>query len=107
MVKEQLVTRTLYTTYATVLYVDLSSGTTTKHTVEIVGRYDKEADILDKVKEVYNPEGLRPVHVTHKKEEKHLYGMSEECFINNARVLPLRKVYYNKSTAATKKEEES
>lgn len=106
MVKEQLVTRTLVTTTATVLYVELSTGKTSKRTIDVVGQYDNDDELLEKVKEAYQPEGFKAVHVTGKKEEKHLYGMTEDCFVKHARILPLRKSYYNsKSNNTTKKEE--
>lgn len=92
MARVPMVTRTITTTKVNVMCLDIETGEPC-NTITVVPRtYKDDEALLKKVKEVLETETLKPVHVVSKEEIETLYGMSEQEFIEHAKVMPPRTV---------------
>lgn len=93
MAKESMVTRTITTTIATILCLDIESGEACNRTVTLPRTYKKDADILKMAAKVMADEpNVHPVHVVDIVVTEELYGMPESKFIANAeRVTRVKK----------------
>lgn len=93
MKKEKLITRTIITTDANILCMDMTDITNPKpvNTVyQIPGEYESKEDALKVAKALFGtPENVLVAVVGMVKREI-LYGMPESVFIANATVLPPR-----------------
>ena len=92
MARIPMVTRTITTTKAIVLCLDIESGEPCNKSVVVPRTYKDDETLLKKVKEVLETETLKPVHIVGKEEIETLYGMTEQEFIKHAEVLPPRTV---------------
>ena len=92
MARIPMVTRTITTTKAIVMCLDIESGEPCNKSVVVPRTYKADATLFKKVKEVLETETLKPVHIVGKEEIETLYGMNEQVFIEHAEVLPARKV---------------
>lgn len=72
-------------------------------TVTLLGTISDNDTMLKKVKDKIETELLKPVHITSAKEIETLYGLTEEEFVNLAKILPPRKG--NTETASITEEE--
>lgn len=90
MARIPMVTRTITTTKAIVMCLDIESGEPCNKSVVVPRTYKSDESLLKKVKEVIETEALKPVHIVGKEEIETLYGMSEQTFIENAKVIPPR-----------------
>lgn len=86
-----MVTRTITTTKANVMCLDIESGEPCNKSVVVPRTYKNDEALLKKVKEVLGTETLKPVHIVSKEEIETLYGMTEQEFILHAEVQPPRK----------------
>lgn len=86
-----MVTRTITTTKAIVMCLDIVSGEPCNKSVVVPRTYKDDEALLKKVKEVLETETLKPVHIVGKEEIETLYGMTEQEFIECAEVLPPRE----------------
>lgn len=86
-----MVTRTITTTKAIVMCLDIESGEPCNKSVVVPRTYKDDEALLKKVKEVLETETLKPVHIVSKEEIETLYGMTEQEFIEQAKVMPPRK----------------
>lgn len=88
MAKESMITRTIVTTDATILCLDVDSGEPCNRTVTLPRTYSKEKDILRKAeKALANEPSVHPVHVVDVKVKETLYGMPESEFLAHAKVI--------------------
>lgn len=87
-----MVTRTITTTKAIVMCLDIESGESCNKSVVVPRTYKDDETLLKKVKEVLETETLKPVHIVGKEEIETLYGMTEQDFIEHAEVQTPRKV---------------
>ena len=85
-----MVTRTITTTKAIVMCLDIESGEPCNKSVVVPRTYKDDETLLKKVKEVLETETLKPVHIVGKEEIETLYGMTEQDFIEHSKVLPPR-----------------
>lgn len=85
-----MVTRTITTTKAIVMCLDIESGEPCNKSVVVPRTYKDDETLLKKLKEVLETETLKPVHIVGKEEIETLYGMTEQEFIEHAEVLPPR-----------------
>ena len=85
-----MVTRTITTTKAIVMCLDIESGEPCNKSVVVPRTYKDDETLLKKVKEFIETETLKPVHIVGKEEIETLYGMTEQKFIEHAEILPLR-----------------
>lgn len=92
MARVPMVTRTITTTKVNVMCLDIETGESCNTSVVVPRTYKDNETLLKKVKEVLETETLKPVHVVSKEEIETLYGMSEQEFIEHAKVLPSRTV---------------
>lgn len=92
MARVPMVTRTITTTKVNVMCLDIETGEPCNKSVVVPRTYKDDEKLLKKVKEVLETEILKPVYIVDKEEIETLYGMSEQEFIEHARVLPPRTV---------------
>lgn len=85
-----MVTRTITTTKAIVMCLDIEYGEPCNKSVVVPRTYKDDEALLKKVKEVLETDTLKPVHIVGKEEIETLYGMTEQEFIEHAKVLPPR-----------------
>lgn len=87
MARKPMVTRTIVTTKANVLCMDLKKVEPFNKEVVLPRTYKDDKKLLKAVEEVVNSDEARAVQVVGKEEVETLYGMSEQDFISNAKVL--------------------
>lgn len=87
MARKPMVTRTIITTKVIVLCLDVNSAEPFNETVTLPRTYKDDKKLLKSVEEVINTDTVKAVHIVDKKEIETLYGMTEQDFINNAKVL--------------------
>ena len=87
MARKPMVTRTIITTKVTVLCLDINTAEPFNETVTLPRTYKDDKKLLKSVEEVINTEEVKAVHIVDKKEIETLYGMTEQDFINNAKIL--------------------
>lgn len=87
MARKPMVTRTIITTKVIVLCLNVNSAEPFNETVTLPRTYKDDKKLLKSVEEVINTDTVKAVHIVDKKEIETLYGMSEQDFINNAKIL--------------------
>lgn len=90
MAKEPMVTRTITTTKANVMCLDINTGEPINKEVTLPRTYKDESSLLKKVKSVIETDTLKAAHIVDTEVIETLYGMTEQRFIENAIVLPPR-----------------
>lgn len=90
MARVPQVTRTIQTTKATVLCLDLVKKEPFEKTVVLSRTYKTEKDMMKRISAILNSDTVKAVHVVNSEVEETLYGMSEQKFIENAEILPTR-----------------
>lgn len=98
MARVPMVTRTITTTKAIVMCVDVEAGEPFNKEVTVPRSYKDNESLLKTVKPLIETETVKAVHIVDKTEIETLYGMTEQDFIEHAEVMPER---------ATKPEKES
>ena len=91
MARVPSVTRTIQTTKANVLCIDLSTEQPFTQSVILPRTYKDERSMLKKIKPMLENETVKVVHVQNFTVESTLYGMTELELINAAHILPNRK----------------
>lgn len=89
MARVPMVTRSMHTTIATILAVNVEQEKTEQIEVVLPRTYKDEKSIL-KAAMNHVDDNLKLVHVINTRIETNLYGMSEDDFIANAQLLPAR-----------------
>lgn len=84
------VTRTITTTRATVMCLDIEKGEPTNAEIVLPRTYKDDKAIIKATEKVLESENVKPVHVVASVVEETLYGMTEAEFIKHAEVLPPR-----------------
>lgn len=87
MARKPMVTRTIITTKVIVLCLNVNSAEPFNETVTLPRTYKDDKKLLKSVEEVINTDYVKAVHIVDKKEIETLYGMTEQDFINNAKIL--------------------
>ena len=90
MARAPMVTRTITTTKAIVMCVDVKSGEPFNKDVTVSRTYKDNESLLKTVKPIIETETIKAVHIVDKTEVETLYGMTEQEFIEHATVLPGR-----------------
>ena len=93
MAREKQITRTVETTTAKVMCLNVSTATATTETFTLGGTYKDNNDILKEVKRLFETDDLKPAAVVETEVNTILYGMPESLFIKYATILPPRKDY--------------
>ena len=90
MARQPQVTRTIQTTVANVLCIDLVNEQPFTQIVKLPRTYKDERSMMKKLKPMLETDTVKVVHVQNFTVESTLYGMTEEEFISTAHVLPAR-----------------
>lgn len=90
MARIPMVTRTITTTKATVMCLNVVQGEPYTETVIAPRTYKDDNALLKVVKSIIETDELKAVHIVAKEEIETLYGMPENDFIDHATVLPKR-----------------
>lgn len=86
-----MITRTVTSTKATVLAVDITTGTTYDKEVEVARTYKDNEKLLKSIKSAFETATEKMVAIKASEEVETLYGISEQKFIEFAEKLPPRK----------------
>lgn len=90
MARTPMVTRTIVTTKAVIMCLDVEAGEPFNKEVTLPRTYKDEKALLKKVKPLVETDTIKAVHVVDTEEVETLYGMTEQEFIENAQILPPR-----------------
>lgn len=90
MARLPMVTRTIVTTKANVMCLDVQAGEPCNKVVTVPRTYKDDDALMKKVRPLIETETLKAVHIVGKEEIETLYGMTEQDFIEHAEVLPPR-----------------
>lgn len=89
MARTRMVTRTINQVTAEVMTLNVKTAEVSINSYTIGGKYE-EAELLEKLKGIFETEEVKLVHIESVSEEEVLLGMTEDEFIRNAKVLPPR-----------------
>lgn len=95
MARAPQVTRTIQTTHASVLCMDIENREPCNKDVILPRTYKDDKALLKAVKKAIETDTLKAVQVVSSNVQETLYGMSEQDFIAHATILPPRKDYTN------------
>lgn len=90
MARVPMVTRTIVATKITALCLNIETGEPFNETVTVSGTFKDEKSMLKAAEKLLNTETERAVHIVFSEEIETLYGMTEQEFIQRAKVLPPR-----------------
>lgn len=90
MARVPMVTRTIITTKANVMCLDVQAGEPFNEVVTVPRTYKDNETLLKKVKPLIESETVKAVHIVGVEEIETLYGMTEQDFIQYAKILPPR-----------------
>ena len=82
--RKPMVTRTIQTTTAQVVYVDINNEITDTMVVTVPRTYKDEKTLMKAISAVVDGDGIKAVHVKSTTVNETLYGMSEADFIAHA-----------------------
>lgn len=91
MARQKMVTRTIEQTTVEFMTLNVTTAEVQVKEYTIGGRYN-DADLLNKLKKLFETDTLKLVHIVAQSSEEVLVGMPEEDFIRLAQVLPPRNV---------------
>lgn len=90
MARTPMVTRTIQTTKANVLCLNIVEGEPFNKVVTLPRTYKDENAMLKVISKMIDNDEVKAVHVVDSYVEETLYGMSEQRFIDLAQVMPPR-----------------
>lgn len=85
--RKPMVTRTITTTKANVLCMDIQTAEPFNKVITLPRTYKDDKTLMKKVQEAVETENIMAVHIVDKEEVETLYGMTEQEFIEKAVVL--------------------
>lgn len=88
MARTPMVTRTIQTTKANVLCLNIVDGEPFNKVVTLPRTYKDENAMLKVISKMVDNDEVKAVHVVDSYVEETLYGMSEQRFIDLAQVMP-------------------
>ena len=100
MARVPMVTRTIVATKANVMCLDVQKGEPFNESVTVPRTYKDDEVLLKKVRPLLETETVKVVHIVGKEEIETLYGMTEQEFIQYAKVLPPRSAAGTEKTDA-------
>lgn len=92
MARVPMVTRTIVATKVNVMCLDVQAGEPFNEVVTVPRTYKDNEALLKKVKPLIETDTVKAVHIVDSEEIETLYGMTEQEFIQYAKVLPPRNV---------------
>lgn len=87
MARKPMVTRTITTTKANVLCMNIQSAEPFNKVITLPRTYKDDKTLMKRVQEVVETGNIKAVHIVDKEEIETLYGMTEQEFIEKAVVL--------------------
>lgn len=90
MARIPMVTRTIIATKANVMCLDVQTGEPFNEVVTVPRTYKDSEALLKKVKPLIETDTVKAVHIVDSEEIETLYGMTEQEFMQHAKVLPPR-----------------
>lgn len=90
MAREPMVTRTITATKITALCLNIETAEPFNKEVTISGTFKDEKAMMKAAEKLLNTETEKAVHIVSSEEIETLYGMTEQEFIQKAKVLPPR-----------------
>ena len=90
MARIPMVTRTITTTKAIVMCVNIADGETFTKEVILPRTYKDNKSLMKQITKLVDNDTVKAVHVVDKTEVETLYGMTEQEFISYAKELPPR-----------------
>lgn len=90
MARQPEVTRTITTTTAKVMCLDIVLGESVTKDVVLSGAYKDDAHVLKAARKVIESDNLKAVHVISFEKKEALYAMTEQKFVELAEERPLR-----------------
>ena len=90
MARIPMITRTIVTTKVNVMCLDVEAVESMNKCVTVPRTYKDEKKLLKTVKELIETDTLKAVYIVDTEEIETLYGMTEQEFIEKAKVLPPR-----------------
>lgn len=90
MARIPMVTRTITTTKVNVMCLDVQAGEPFNQVVTVPRTYKNNEELLKKVKPLIETDTVKAVHIVDTDEIETLYGMTEQEFIQYAKVMPPR-----------------
>lgn len=90
MARPRMVTRTIITTEALLLMVNVQTNEVFEKTVTISGEFDSKDDVEKKAAKAFNSAESKVIAVKSFERKEALYGMDEQDFISQAKILPPR-----------------
>lgn len=91
MARTPMVTRTIQTTKANVLCLNIVEGEPFNKVVTLPRTYKDENAMLKVISNMVDNDEVKAVHVVDSYVEETLYGMTEQRFIELAQIMPPRK----------------
>ena len=88
MARKPMVTRTINTTTAKVLCLNVETGESFEKEVTLPRTYKDDKKVLELAKENVDTEIVKAVHIVSTTVNEVRYGMDEQKFIDNAEVIP-------------------
>lgn len=79
-----MVTRTIISTKAKVIFLNPEDNTTKEVEVTLAGTFKKDSAVLNKLKKLYQDAKEQPIFVKSYEEVETLYGMTEDVFLANS-----------------------
>lgn len=95
MARQPQVTRTIPTTKAKILVVNIDTGISEEREVSIPREYKKPKKLREAIEAIVNTNTEKLAHIKSTEITEVLYGMSEQKFIENAEILPPRSAKEN------------
>lgn len=90
MARVSMVTRTIIATKVNVLCLNIETAEPFNKEVTLSGTYKDEKALQKATEKAINSDTVKAVHVVDHEETETLYGMTEQEFIERAKILPPR-----------------
>jgi len=91
MARPKMVTRTIITTEAVVLMVNVNTNEVFEKTVTLSGAFKTKEDVEKKASNTFNSAESKVIAVKSFEQKEALYGMGEQFFLEHSSVLPPRE----------------
>ena len=86
MPRKPVISRTMNTTVTTILYVDIANQTTAEKTVRIPRTYKTEKQLLRKLRQIYDDDSIKVVHIIESRPETVKCKLTEQQYLNAAEI---------------------
>lgn len=97
MARVPMVTRTITATKAIVMCLNIEQGEPSNVIVTVPRTYKDEESLLKKIKPMIESDTFKAVHIVSTEQVETLYGMTEQDFMEHAKVLPPRNCVSDKA----------